>query len=107
MSSLPPDQGFNSPGDMGASQEPFNWSGDQQPIPAGPRGRRMSTSRIVLGSVWGVITLLLVVGGVLEITSGNGGGAVVTLLVAALAGWFDWRAWGLHIRRARSTPKAP
>ncbi len=107
MNSLPPDQGFSSPDDMGMPQEAFKWSGDQPPVSVRHRVRRMSTSRIILGTLWGVITILVVIGGVLEVSIGNGGGAVVTFLIAALTGWFGWRAWGFHLRRARSTTKAP
>ncbi|HET9896478.1 MAG TPA: hypothetical protein VFQ44_16245 [Streptosporangiaceae bacterium] len=60
----------------------------------------MSTSRIVRGAIWAAITIVLAVGGILEISIGNSGGAVVALLFAALTGWFDLRIWLPRARRA-------
>jgi hypothetical protein len=86
MSSAPPEPGYGEPQPIG--------------MPAGSAaGRRMSTSRIVCGIIWGAIAVITAVGGVAELTIGLAGGAVVCFVIAAGTGWYDYRVWSFRARR--------
>ncbi len=69
----------------------------------GRTGRRMSTSRIVCGVIWGVIAVITLVGGVAELTIGVAGGAVVCFIVAAGSAWYDFRVWTFRARGCGSS----
>ncbi|HUD35514.1 MAG TPA: hypothetical protein VMR14_01370 [Streptosporangiaceae bacterium] len=60
---------------------------------------RMSVFRILCGISWAVVAVVLAVGGIGEIGAGNVGGAILCLVIAALAGWYDYRIWTLKARR--------
>jgi hypothetical protein len=67
-------------------------------MPAGP-APRMSGYRILCGIVWAVFTIIVGVGGVLELTISNTGGAIVCFVFAVPAAWYDYRIWTLKARR--------
>ena len=85
MSATPPDPGFT-------------WQGNQTPQPVQPR-RRMSVYRILCGLSWAVLTVFVLAGGIAELTVSNVGGAVLCFVIAAGAGWYDYRIWTLKARR--------
>jgi hypothetical protein len=60
---------------------------------------RMSGYRILCGIVWAVFTVIVGVGGVLELTISNIGGAIVCFVFAVPAAWYDYRIWTLKARR--------
>jgi hypothetical protein len=60
---------------------------------AGPRRPRIGPGRIIRGSIWAALTLICAVGGVAEFAIGVNAGGVVCLIVAAGAGWYDYRLW--------------
>lgn len=84
MSSIPPQAGYE--------REP-------QPMSMARAGRRMSVSRIICGVTWGVIAVITGVGGVLELTIGLVGAAVLCFVIAVLSGWYDYRVWTFRARR--------
>ncbi len=83
MNSMPPEPGFGVHPDMG-----------QRPAP-----RRMSVRRIICGIIWAVLTIILGVGGVAELTIHIVGGAVLCFVLAVGCGWYDYRVWTLRARR--------
>ena len=66
---------------------------------AGPRRPRMGPLRIITGVLWAAVAIICAVGTVLEFSVGIPGGAVVCLIVAVGAGWYDYRVWTFKARR--------
>ena len=69
---------------------------------AGPRrsaSRGMNRIRIATAVMWAVITVICAAGAVGELLVGVYGGAVVCLVVAVGAGWYDYRVWKRRARR--------
>ena len=64
-----------------------------------PLSRRLSPIRIITGVMWGAIAVICAVGAVLELSVGVYAGAVVCLIVAIGAGWYDYRVWRFKARR--------
>ena len=60
---------------------------------AGPRRARIGPRRLVGGVIWAAITAICAVGGVAECAIGVYAGGVLCLIIAAGAGWFDYRIW--------------
>jgi hypothetical protein len=91
MNPTPPEPGAGAHQGMGITPEEFiRQQGEfdkQHPRP------RMSPRRIICGVLWGAITLILAVGGVLELTVHIPGGAVLCFVLAVGTGWYDYRVW--------------
>ena len=66
---------------------------------ARPSRPGMSARRIIVGVIWGAITVICAIGAVLEWGIGVRGGAVLCLVIAAGAGWYDYRIWTRRSRR--------
>jgi hypothetical protein len=75
------------------------YGAEPQPIGVTPGRQRMSASRIVCGITWGAIAAVTGAGGVAELTIGIVGGAVLCFVIAAAAGWYDYRVWTSRARR--------
>ena len=59
----------------------------------------MSGYRITCGILWAVLAVGIGAGGVAELTINEIGGAVVCLVVAIPAAWYDYRIWTRKARR--------
>jgi hypothetical protein len=80
-----------------------------QPFPAQPfpaqqvtmrrRLRFINVLRLSTGVLWGAVAVILIAGGVLELTVHIVGGAVVCFVVGAGSGWYDYRVWKGKARR--------
>ena len=70
---------------------------DLSPQPSASRG--MNGLRIATAVMWAAITVICAVGAVAEFLVGVYGGAVVCLVIAAGAGWYDYRVWKRRARR--------
>jgi hypothetical protein len=93
-----PVQPFPVQGDMGMGPGQFG----SPPVQQGAvrqRPRWINVVRLITGVMWGVIAVILAVGGVLELTVHNVGGAVVCFVVGAGSGWYDYRVWKGRARR--------
>jgi hypothetical protein len=60
---------------------------------------QMSRFRILCGIFWAAFAVILVAGGVGELTISNVAGAVVCFLLAVPSAWYDYRIWALKARR--------
>ncbi len=84
-SSTPPEPDFGGQADTGMA--------------AGqPAARRRSMPRKICGVIWAVIAIICGAGGVAEVTIGNTGGAILSLAIAVLAGWYVYRVWTFRAR---------
>ena len=70
---------------------------DLSPQPSASRG--MNGLRIATAVMWAAITVICAPGAVAEFLVGVYGGAVVCLVIAAGAGWYDYRVWKRRARR--------
>ena len=61
--------------------------------------RGLKGLRIATGVMWAAITVICAAGAVAEVLVGVYAGAVVCLVVAAGAGWYDYRVWKRRARR--------
>jgi hypothetical protein len=93
-----PVQPFPVQGDMGMGPGQFG-SPPVQQAAVRQRPRWINVVRLITGVMWGVIAVILAVGGVLELTVHNVGGAVVCFVVGAGSGWYDYRVWKGRARR--------
>lgn len=69
---------------------------------AGPRrraSRGMNGLRIATAVLWAAITVICAAGAVAELLVGIYAGALVCLVVAVGAGWYDYRVWKRRARR--------
>jgi hypothetical protein len=92
MSSTPPEPDFGVQADTSATPGQFAAQGGQR------AARRMSVPRTICGVIWAVIAIICGVGGVLELTISNTGGAILSFVIAVLAGWYDYRVWTFRAR---------
>lgn len=60
---------------------------------------RMTGYRIACGICWAVWTLLFTIGAFASFGAGNAGTGLLALVLAGLAGWYDYRIWALKARR--------
>jgi hypothetical protein len=60
--------------------------------------RRRSRPRIICAVIWAAVAIVCGIGGVLELTISNLGGAIVSFLVAVLSGWYVYRVWTFRAR---------
>ena len=98
ISSTPPEPGFGVQPDTGATPGPFAVAGALG-LPDGQRAsRRRSGFRIACAIIWAAVTIVCGIGGVLELTISNTGGAIVSFLVAVLSGWYVFRVWTFRAR---------
>jgi hypothetical protein len=93
-----PVQPFPVQGDTGMGPGQFG-SPPVQQAAGTQRPRWINVVRLITGVMWGVIAVILAVGGVLELTVHNVGGAVVCFVVGAGSGWYDYRVWKGRARR--------
>ncbi len=60
--------------------------------------RRRSRPRIICAIIWAAIAIICGIGGILELTISNTGGAIVSFLVAVGSGWYVYRVWTFRAR---------
>jgi hypothetical protein len=93
-----PVQPFPVQGDMGMGPGQFGPSPVQQ-VMMRRRLRFINVLRLSTGVLWGAVAVILIAGGVLELTVHIVGGAVVCFVVGAGSGWYDYRVWKGKARR--------
>jgi len=59
---------------------------------------RMTGWRVACGICWAFWTLVLAISFIVGLSSGSAGSALICLVLAALAGWYDYRIWALKAR---------
>jgi len=59
----------------------------------------MTGYRIACGICWAFWTLLFTIGAFASFGAGNAGTGLLALVLAGLAGWYDYRIWALKARR--------
>ena len=110
MTAMPPEPDFSPQTSAGPPPPPAAWPEPMYAPPARPSpqdlaGPRRSASRglkglrITTGVMWAAITVICAAGAVAEFLVGVYGGAVVCLVVAVGAGWYDYRVWKRRARR--------
>jgi len=60
--------------------------------------RRRSRPRIICAVIWAAVAIVCGIGGILELTISNTGGAIVSFLVAVGSGWYVYRVWTFRAR---------
>lgn len=60
---------------------------------------RMTGYRIACGICWAFWTLLFTIGAFASFGAGSAGTGLLALILAGLAGWYDYRIWALKARR--------
>jgi hypothetical protein len=60
---------------------------------------RMTPFRVICGILWLAIAVGFGVGAIDNLASGTVGEGLVGLVIAGLAGWYDYRIWTLKARR--------
>jgi hypothetical protein len=60
---------------------------------------RMTGYRIACGICWALWTLLFTIGAFTSFGTGSPGPGLLALVLAGLAGWYDYRIWALKARR--------
>lgn len=60
---------------------------------------RMTGYRIACGICWAFWTVLFTIGAFASFGAGNAGTGLLALVLAGLAGWYDYRIWALKARR--------
>jgi hypothetical protein len=60
---------------------------------------RMTGYRIACGICWALWTLLFTIGAFTSFATGSAGTGLLGLVLAGLAGWYDYRIWALKARR--------
>jgi hypothetical protein len=60
---------------------------------------RMTGYRIACGICWAFWTLLFTIGAFASFCAGNAWTGLLALVLAGLAGWYDYRIWALKARR--------
>jgi len=113
MTAMPPEPGFSAGAGPGLPPQPPAYPPPAYPPPAyppppepspqdllgPPRPSKMSGLRIVVGILWGIITVILAAGAVAEWVTGIHGGAILCFVLAVGTGWYDYRVWTLRARR--------
>jgi hypothetical protein len=93
-----PAQPFPVQADMGVGPGQPGFPPGQQ-VMMRRRLRFINVLRLSTGVLWGAVTVILMVGGVLELTVHIVGGAVVCFVIGAGSGWYDYRVWRRKARR--------
>src|SRR5579862_506722 len=103
MTAMPPEPDFSPQTSAGLPPPAAAWPEPMYPPPArdlaGPRLSRGLGLRSVTGVIWAAVTAICAAGAVGELLVGIYGGAVVCLIVAVGAGWYDYRVWKRRARR--------
>ena len=61
---------------------------------------RMTPFRVICGVLWGAVALLFGIGAIYNVSHNNSWGEVAFgAVIAALAGWYDYRIWALKARK--------
>jgi hypothetical protein len=60
---------------------------------------RMTAYRVVCGINWAFWTVVLTIAAFIGIGHGSVGAGLTSLVLAGLAGWYDYRIWALKARR--------
>jgi hypothetical protein len=72
----------------------------QRDLLARVRQPRMTAYRVICGIVWAAISIGFAIGVIVNIAGhGNAGDIIVGIVIAVLAGWYDYRIWTLKARR--------
>jgi hypothetical protein len=98
ISSTPPEPGFGTRPETGTTPGQFAVQGAPGRRAGQPAIRRRSRPRIVCAIIWAAVAIVCGVGGILELTISNAGGAVVSFVVAVLSGWYVFRVWTFRAR---------
>ena len=96
---MPPPAQAMRPGPFPKTAEQLAYERGQQDMLRRVRTPRMTGYRIACGICWAVWTVLLAVGGIASFGSSNVGAGLLSLALAGLAGWYDYRIWTLKARR--------
>ncbi|HJY03782.1 MAG TPA: hypothetical protein VJ351_23500 [Streptosporangiaceae bacterium] len=109
MTAMPPEPDLSPQTSAGLTPPPSAWPepiyAPPPPSPqdlAGPRrsaSRELKGLRIATAVMWAAITVICAAGAVAELLVGIYAGAVVCLVVAVGAGWYDYRVWKRRARR--------
>ena len=117
VTAMPPEPGFSPQGEPDLTPQPPAFAPAAYPPPrpynpppawyppppvqdtARPSRPGMSARRIIVGVIWGAITVICAIGAVLEWGIGVRGGAVLCFVIAVGAGWYDYRIWTRRSRR--------
>ena len=98
LSSTPPEPDFGVQPDPGVTPGQIAAQGFLGRRVGQGTVRRRSGPRIICSIIWAAVAVVCGVGGVLELTISNVGGAVVSFLVAVLSGWYVFRVWTFRAR---------
>jgi hypothetical protein len=98
MTSTPPDPRSGAQFDIGTPPDKPG-SVNLPPIVGKRAVRRMSAYRILCGGAWAVISMILVIGFFVELGRHNLGPAMVSIVFAIGAGWYDYRVWTFRAKR--------
>ena len=109
MTAMPPEPDLSPQTSAGPTPPPSAWPepiyAPPPPSPQDLAGPRRSAShglkglRVVTGVMWAAIAVICAAGAVAEVLVGVYAGAVVCLVVAVGAGWYDYRVWKRRARR--------
>jgi hypothetical protein len=84
----------------GMTPEQAAYRQGQQDMLAKIRQPRMTVFRAICGIVWGAIAIGFGIGVIVNISGhGSAGDIIVGIVIAVLAGWYDYRIWTLKARR--------
>jgi hypothetical protein len=94
----PDPAGFSGP-DGGPTAEQLAYQQGQRDTLRNLATPRMTVFRGICGVAWGVISVAFALGAIYNIGQHSWGDVILGLLIAVLAGWYDYRIWTLKARR--------
>jgi hypothetical protein len=83
----------------GLTPEQLAYRQGQQDMLRQVRQPRMTPFRVLCGILWAAIAIGFAIGGIDNAAAGNWGELAGGLIIAGLAGWYDYRIWTLKARR--------
>src|SRR3984957_1158668 len=89
---------FGNP-DGGLTPEQLAYQQGQRDMARSIATPRMTVFRGICGVVWAGISVAFALGAIYNIGQHSWGDVVFGLLIAILAGWYDYRIWTLKARR--------
>jgi len=87
------------PGPPGMTPEQIAYQRGQQDAIRRLTTPRMTGYRIFCGIFWGVVAVAFGIGAIANLVHPDLGEALIGLVIALLAGWYDYRIWTLQARR--------
>ncbi len=94
----PDPAGFSNP-DGRPTSEQLAYQQGQRDMLRSLATPRMTVFRGICGVIWGVICVGFALGAIYNIGQHAWGEVALGLLIAILAGWYDYRIWALKARR--------